>query len=57
MPRTNNAKETRLWRGGYHAEHSREKALQDYLFINQHPMYKTLRGHPGFQAIVRKLGL
>ena len=38
-----------------------EKAVEErqstVVFINQHPMYASLRGHPGFQAIVVKLKL
>lgn len=38
-----------------------EKAVEErqstVLFLNQHPMYTSLRGHPKFREIVRKLGL
>ena len=38
-----------------------EKAMEQrqatVFFINQHPMYASLRGHPKFEEIVRKIGL
>ena len=38
-------------------EKAREERQPTILFINQHPMYASLRSHPGFQAVVKKLGL
>jgi tetratricopeptide (TPR) repeat protein len=38
-----------------------EKAVEQrqstVIFVNLHPMYASLRDHPGFQEIVRKIGL
>ena len=38
-----------------------EKAVEErqatVLFVAQHPMYASLRGHPRFEEIVRRIGL
>ncbi len=38
-----------------------EKAVEQrhsgVIFVNQHPMYASLRDHPRFQEIVRRIGL
>jgi hypothetical protein len=44
--------EAMLW-----VEKSMEERQSTILFINQHPMYASLRGHPKFEQIVRTIGL
>ena len=38
-------------------EKAREERQPTILIINRHPMYASLRSHPGFQAVFKKLGL